>query len=242
MSTTLLNNATQEVFEHVLARAVAAPALEHGRLIHVQWSAPQQGNRLVQLYVNNALAGQTMEPQQREAWLICPIGRHYQIELIAVEPMDVGVSCPSLLAGPDPATQPSGSFTLLRDEALPIDATLSVDIDGGSGVERVPLFAADTPRGGFGAIFGEGGFGYDASTGPGLGVGQLGYGPLGTGGSALCWRNDALSPGDHTLTLSLADGDGRPATADLDLDLSITRLPEPPNGVALDANLQLTWT
>lgn len=241
MSTPLPDNATQDVFDDVLARPVAAPALEHGRLIHVQWSAPEQGERLVQLYVNNALAGYTRDPREREAWLSCGIGRHHQIELLAVEPADVGVSCPALLVGAEPATQPTGSFALLRDESLPLDATLGVAIDGGQVVKRTALFAADTPRAGFGAVFGEGGFGYDASTGPGLGYGDLGYGPLGADGRALRWRDDTLSPGDHTLTISLNDADGRAVVPDLDLNLTIARLPEPPTDLTLDDNLQLTW-
>jgi len=242
MSATTPNNATQDVFDYVLARAVAAPDLQHGRLIHVQWSAPDQDDRLVQLYANNSLAGHTLSPQQRAAWLICQINAPMQIELLAVEPADVGTPWPTRLAGVEPATQPVGLLTLLRDQSLPIDATLSVSIDGGADAEQIALFPADAPRGGFGAVFGQGGFGYDASTGPGLGLGQLGFGPLGADGTALRWRHDTLSPGDHTLDLSLKDSTGRSATADLALDLTISRLPEPATDVALNGDLQLSWT
>ena len=232
---------SQQVFEHVLARPVNAPDGQHGRLVHLAWSAPAQGDRLVQFYVNAELAGVSASPTEREAWLVLDTSVHHQIELLAVDPVDAATPSSQLLAGLDPPTQPMAAVGLLRDMRLPIDAQLSISLDEQIPVST-PLFSIDTPRGGFGAVFGEGGFGYDASTGPGLGLGQLGYGPLGTDGDLLRWQDATLSPGTHTLQLALHDTQGQPAAQLQTLNLTINRLPDPPGALALGGDLQLTWT
>ena len=241
MSPTTNLNPNQQVFDRVLARRAAPPDPLHGRLVHLSWSAPQQGARLVQWYVNGVWAGVSASPGDREAWLLVDAGGHQQIELLAVDPADAATPSPALLAGVDPPTAPAASALVLRDNALPIDAWLSVAVDGGE-PQRTPLFAADAPRGGFGAVFGEGGFGYDASTGPGLGRGQLGDGPLGTDGDALGWRDDTLPTGAHQLRLALQTPVGDPLSAERTMDFTITRLPDPPTAVTLTADFLLTWT
>lgn len=67
MSFTETYNATQQVFDLVLARPVDAPDLQHGRLIHLMWRAPEQGQRLVQFYLNRQLCGTSGSITQREA-------------------------------------------------------------------------------------------------------------------------------------------------------------------------------
>lgn len=241
MSLTTTHNATQQVFELALARPVAAPDLQHGRLVHLLWRAPQQGDRLVQFYLNGQLAGSSLSITQRDAWLVLDPDQHVQIELLAVDPASATVDLVSELAGPAPATQPTSALTVLRDLSLPVDSSLSVAVDGDA-PERVPLFAPGDARGGFGAVFGEGGFGYDTSTGPGLGLGELGFGPLGSGGDALRWRSENLSAGSHTIDLSLQDQAGLPSAQTTSLQATIDRLPDAPTDVALNENLHLTWT
>lgn len=235
------HNATQQVFERVLARPVDAPDLHHGRLIHLAWRAPQQGQRLVQFYLNGRLSGATLSVTQREAWLVIDHEQHTQIELLAVRPSSATVDLADGLAGVEPATQPAARFTALRDHALPAQTSLTVSVSGGARTERVPLSSPHDARGGFGAVFGEGGFGYDASTGPGLGLGELGPGPLGTGGDALRWRSEALARGSHTIGLSLGDHHGVSPTPALSLALTIDRLPDPPADAAINHELKLTW-
>lgn len=242
MSEQTTDKPTQAVFERVHARPVSPPDPQHGRLVHLAWSAPEQGDRLVQIYANGELAGTSMSPADREAWLVLDAAAHTQIELLAVTPNDATTPHTDALAGASPPACPAGSFDLTRDAALPIDARLRLTIDDSADALLTPLFPADAARSGFGSVFGEGGFGYDAATGPGLGLGQLGYGPLGTDGDALRWRDRTLGTGDHTLHLALVDAAGRPASEQSDLPLTITRLPDPPAGLALDDDLQLTWT
>lgn len=206
------------------------------------WSAPRQGDRLVQVYVNAELAAHSASPSEREAWLLVDAGKHTQIELLAVEPMMATSPQADCLAGATPAVQPVASFALSRSYALPTDAQLVVQVDSDGGEQRIAFFADDVPRGGFGSVFGEGGFGYDAATGPGLGVGDLGYGPLGIDGRALRWRDDAIADGVHVINLSLQDAAGQQAADDLALPVEITRLPDPPGNISLGPDLLLTWT
>lgn len=156
--------------------------------------------------------------------------------------MSATIDLSSLLIGIEPDTQPAAALTILRDVSLPANAMLSVTIDGEPESAHVPLFSPGDARGGFGAVFGEGGFGYDASTGPGLGQGALGFGPLGSDGVALHWRDESLSQGSHTIDLLLEDQAGQPATPIQTLDLTIDRLPQPPVDVSLNEAFKLTWT
>lgn len=236
------NHPTQAVFERVLARPVDAPDLHHGRLVHIMWLAPQQGDRLVQFYLNRRLSCNSRSTTQRDAWLIVDPDKHTQIELLAVCPAESSVDRSELLAGIAPATQPGASLQLLRDVSMPIASVVAIKPGSASVADRSPLFSPSDPRGGFGAVFGEGGFGYDASTGPGLGLGALGYGPLGTDGDALSWFNDALPEGVNTLALSLEDRTGQTRSQEQSVAIEIDRLPTPPDEVALNDDFQLTWT
>ena len=241
MSPNAIHNATQQVFQLVLARAVDAPELQHGRLIHLLWRSPQQAERLVQFYVNDQLYGYSLSIMQREAWLVVDHSRHVQIELLAVEPASVTIDLRDALVGPTPSTRPGVGLSVLRDLSLPVGTTLGVSVDSGS-PERIPLFSPGDARGGFGAVFGEGGFGYDTATGPGLGLGELGYGPLGSDGDVLRWQDETLATGSHTITLSLEDSTGLAVTQTTSVPCTIDRLPAAPSDVVLNKNLQLTWT
>lgn len=234
-------NTTQQIFELALARMVATPDLQHGRLVHLSWRAPEQGGRLVQFYLNGELSGSCLSAGQREAWMVIDPDRHVEIELLAVDPSVVGVDFAGELAGAGVGTQPTASIAVLRDLSLPAETSLSVVVDGRE-PERIGLFLPSDIRGGFGAVFGEGGFGYDASLGLGLGQGELGYGGLGSGGVALRWRDDTLSPGAHTVALSLEDDAGRVSGQSTSVQVTVDRLPSAPLHVELDDDFHLTWS
>jgi len=231
---------TQAVFERVVARPVATPALHHTRLVHVRWRAPQQADRLVQVYVNRRLSAVTRRSAQREAWLVLDPALHHEIELLAVAPASSAQDHAALLQGPIPRTTPAVELALLRDVAQPIDARVRVTANDAADAACAPLFSGRAARAGFGAVFGEGGFGYDAATGPGLGLGELGLGPLGVDGAALRYRDAALPSGAATLDLTLTSPAGEHTC--LDLERTIDRLPAPPRDLALNADLQLTWS
>jgi hypothetical protein len=120
-----------------------------------------------------------------------------------------------------------------------MDVRLDDGLDDGQ-VPRIPLWPRDEHRGGFGVLFGYGGFGHDDATGPGVGEGQLGCGPLGSDGTAWRWRARGLDAGGHTLEVRATRPDG----SGLSKTMVISKATElPPVAAALQwtgAN-QLTW-
>lgn len=241
MTEQISNIPTQDVFERVIARPVAAPALHHHRLVHVSWVAPQQGHRLVQVYTNGQFATRSTSVTQREAWLMLDGAIHQQIELLAVAPQSVAIDYSGVLEA-QALTAPAVSFAVMRDYAQPLAAVLSVEVDRMGDPDRIALFEPGDARGGFGAVFGQGGFGFDASVGPGLGLGELGYGPLGLDGRALRWRHDQLDPGEHTIDLTLGSPGGASTQVLASLDRFTSRLAEAPADFTLQPDLTLTWT
>ena len=237
--------ATQDVFELMLARPVVTAGGDHRSLVHLWWKAPLQGDRLVQVYVNGLLTEASQDPDQRDMWLILDRSRPQRIELIAVDvsdPDQVWRAHPERLASWSPKVSSVVSLTALRDERLPVDTELSVEVDG-SAVDQGALWPADAHRGGFGSLFGLGDFGGDAITGPGLGQGELGMGPLGTDATAWAWRRDDLDIGSHELALSPQDAAGRPVANPPSLEaITIERLPPAATTLTIDPDFTLRWT
>ncbi|MCC7204884.1 MAG: hypothetical protein IT441_07370 [Phycisphaeraceae bacterium] len=202
---------TQEVFELVLARPAVGVGGEIEGLVHLWWRAPEQGQRLVQVYVDERLVDVSVDVTQREMWLAVDRGRGHRIELVAVE-----AERTDLLWREHRWAQGSweGGFAggigvaLLRDERLPVDARVVVKVDGVERVNRAMWSSADD-RGGHGVVFGLGDFGHDAVSGPGLGEGELGAGALGIDGVAWRWWDGDASAGEHEVEVWVEDGRGR---------------------------------
>lgn len=238
----MLNEPTQDVFELVLARPVATGAGEHGSLAHLWWSAPQQASRLVQVYVDRELTDVSTHPDQREMWLVLDRSAPRRIELLAVPPGDVWAEQPEALGGWDPAITGEVTLGVLRDEALPVDTRLTVSVDGVD-TDHGQVWPPSEHRGGFGGLFGVGGFGHDAATGPGLGRGELGWGPLGTDGRAWRWRGGDLQTGIHNIDLIPTDRSGQSVAPIAGVPgVVVDRLPEPASTFTIDPDFTLRWT
>lgn len=238
-------SATQDVFELGLARPVVARSGEHPALVHLWWSAPDQGDRLVQVYVDDELVEVSQDPSQRDLWLMCDRSRDHRIELLAVPVSDAdGVwrDRPDLLRRWDPAVKSGLSLAVLRDEALPIDTCVSVEVDG-QPIDHGPMWPAWEHRGGMGALFGLGAFGFDAVTGPGLGVGELGMGPLGTDGTAWRWARRDLDIGQHVVGVSVRDGTGREVVDPVLVEgVVVESLPAAASSFSIDPDFTLRWS
>ncbi|MFI4860970.1 MAG: hypothetical protein ACIAXF_09850 [Phycisphaerales bacterium JB063] len=227
------------LFTRVLARQVAASDALHGVLTHLWWSAPAQGERVVQVYANERLHAVTLDPSHRELWLVFPPGRPVRLTLCAVDRSEAWVP-----RGADPdaqAPRDGVAVEVLRDPSVPVGARLCVTVDDGE-AECAPLFGAGVGRSGFGGVFGFGGFGMDAAACPGLGLGELGLGPLGADGEAWRWCRDDLSAGPHQLGLALSDSTGGFVAQAQDVAFEIDRLPAPPAGLRVDDTLMLSWS
>lgn len=238
MSSVTSTSATQSVFELVLARPVVTETGEHAHLVHLWWRAPQQGERVVQVYVDGELIDVSLDPGQREVWLSLDRSIPRRIELVALVPAvdDVWTPVPSA-----PLSSSVAVVTLLRDESLPVDAHVAMH-EGATQLDEGPMWPGEEHRSGFGALFGEGAFGFDAATGPGLGLGELGFGPLGADGGAWRWRRDDLAVGEHALELRATSREGESLSEPMSLPpVAITRLPAPPANVRLLSDFTLTW-
>ncbi len=237
--------ATQDIFKVVLARPVTTEAGEHPALVHLWWSAPQQGDRLVQVYLDGELIDVTTDPTQREMWLMIDRGRPHRIELLAVpadEPDQLWCRRPDRLASWNPGVQSAATVALVRDEQLPVDTQVTVSVDG-EALDRGPMWPADETRSGFGALFGLNGFGHDAITGPGLGRGELGMGPLGTDGTAWRWQRGDLQTGSHDLLVTGTDAGGQTIADPVSIEgVLIDQLPPPPDTFTINSDFTLAWT
>jgi hypothetical protein len=233
--------ATQDVFEAVLARPVTRESGEDESLVHLWWSAPSQGSRIVQIYVDEVLWEVVLDGSQREAWLMLDRSRRHRIELLAVEQAADGWrDLSEHLASWDPPVHDMMTLRMVRDERLPVDARVEVKVDG-SVVDEGAVWPSYEHRGGFGALWGVGGFGFDAVTGPGLGMGELGAGPLGADGTGWRWRGAGLAAGSHDLDLRAIDGGGRALTQATSTTAVIETLADAAKAVEMSSAFVLSW-
>jgi len=232
---------TQEVFELVLVRPVLVRGGEHPTLVELWWRAPQQGDRLAQVYVDERLATISTDPEQRSVWLHLDRGQAggRRIELLAVPTGSAlaWMSHRDALSGWPAATRGGQSLAVERDESLPLNAQVIFELDGQRRGEQ-PLWPGDAHRGGFGAVFGHGGFGQDAAAGPGLGEGELGVGPLGADGETSRF-NVRLNPGTHELSANIKTDLGsvtvEPKTS------NVAAIPGPAAQLSIDSDFTLRW-
>lgn len=234
MSSFITTDATQDVFELVLARPVMTHAGEHPKLVHLWWRAPMQGDRVVQVYLNDALYDVTLDLAAREMFLILDRSRPNRIELLAVpadDPQALWHPQPQLLNMWQPAVNSAASVALVRDVDLPADTQLVLGIDGVL-TDHGPMWPAIETR----CVAGD-----EDATGLGLGVGELGAGPLGVDGTAWRWRRDDLDAGEHSVHLDAMDHTGQAVSDPLDLAVTIEHLPDPVIDISITPGFRLAW-
>ena len=230
-----------------LGRPVVHEAGDHDALVLVswQWADPATPSPRVQVYANHTLIAVSHDDEPPELWLILDRQQPQVIELLPVDPAHPDAAWTpqpdSLTAyASDRLTLPTPAVG--RDESWPIDTRLRVDLDGQPAAQG-DLWPAGEPRSGFGGLFGIGGFGQDAAAGPGLGLGELGYGPLGR--DATAWRCPLppTTPGQHQLRLTALGRDGQPLADPQSLEpCTVTHPPRPPRDFTLNDDFTLTWT
>jgi len=239
LSSFITTSATQGVFELVLTRPVVTAAGEHPRLVHLWWRAPLQDDRLVQVYVQGELYDVTLDPAVRGMSLVLDRTRPNRIELLAVpadDPEAVWRTQPDLLGSWQPAVSSDVSVVVVRDETLPLETQLVVEVDG-PGVDHGVMWPEDQNRSDFDGVltFGE-------VAGLGLGVGELGMGRLGADGTAWRWRRDDLADGIHNINVNAVDVAGLTVANPLLIQGALIEgLPDPVSGLAMDPSFRLSW-
>lgn len=231
-----MSEPTSDVFEIVLARSVVGRPWE----VWVSWSAPQQGDRLVQAYVDQEWVAVTGDASDRELWLTIDASRRRTLELLAVPRAMAGEPLAWRLPSREAGLRHAVTARVLRDEAWPPGSMLHWQADGGR-KRHEPVWPAGRHRGGFGGLFGLGAFGFDHATGPGLGRGELGWGPLGADAESLTLIERDLPAGPASLSLRLTDGAGVALAAMQRDPAALARPPQPAGDLSFDGTT-LTWT
>lgn len=204
-------------FERILVRQVTATDPMHRALFHLGWSAPTQGERVVQVYANGQLDAVTFHSAQREVWLLYPRGRARSLELIAVAPADAMVSrcvddavapgaygCASIALGYDPAQTRGTMACVTVDSSEPMCAPLRPTRRINSGEHRP--------------------------------------GASGPEGYVWRWRSEPLPAGDHTLAVTQRDAIGRTHSPPINERVFVDRLPAAPCRLAISNGHTLSWS
>ncbi|NJL31002.1 MAG: hypothetical protein HC898_04890 [Phycisphaerales bacterium] len=120
--------ATQSVIERLVARLVEG---ERG-LVHVQWLAGAQGQRVVQVYVDGRLSEVAGDAQVRELWVMADAARAHRVDVLAVPAAEAWKDHAGLLAA-EGETHVGWQPGVIRDLRLPVDTRMQVRAGGGSG-------------------------------------------------------------------------------------------------------------
>jgi hypothetical protein len=177
-----------------------------------------------QVYVNRQFAGATIDAQQRQLVVLVSssFNTAVRIDVVAVEPKDVQGDFTDELV-----SLPTGSgcvrLTLLRSQALPIQATANVYCDNGTGMVDytdplndvpIPIWPCVQDKAGFGmAHFGTGDFGYDSAASIGFGRGSFGQGEFGLDADTVEWISPPLPLGRYRFGVRIVEARGSESVA-----------------------------
>ncbi len=196
--------------------AVSRAALVTWRSSHI--------DKLHQVYAGGRFAGATIDVEQRSLIIQAPSSFQSAagVEVIAVEPEEAHVNFAAQIAGPA-AGNGRVKLTLLRSQALPIDARINIYTDNGAGqidhMEPVnalplPVWPCARDKAGFGmAQFGTGDFGYDSAAAIGFGKGNFGRGLFGLDADTLEWVSPRLPLGRYRFGVKVIDAHGNESLA-----------------------------
>ena len=224
---------TQAVFETSAVRAVWNGTDEHVGLVQVAWRG-QTGGYAVQVYVEGAWAAVSGSGASW-VWLLLDRSSVQRVELLAVDPSEAAKDYHQRLPGLARSSDGRVQAAVRRDLSWPVDSKVRFTIDDQMH-ERV-VWSASTDRPGFGGLFGEGAFGYDDATGPGLGMTGLGEGALGMDVGALRFESEALDAGRYEASLRLTDRAGRARSGALELgEVEVLPWPGAVEGVVVEGS------
>ncbi|MEX2672513.1 MAG: hypothetical protein WD294_10425 [Phycisphaeraceae bacterium] len=226
---------TQAGFEQVLLQPVERAAT----VALLRWSATLGHDQHVQIYVDGRLHD-VVSSGAGEAWLHVDAddGAELRAELLAVPGDQAWTDFAHQLAG-EAALPSRATVGLVRDASLPIDARVTVLVDGVA-VQTQPMWGPLEARSGFGGLFGFDAFGISTATGVGLGLGEFGAGAVGSDGTAWRWEADDLPSGEHTLAVEVRDANGELLTSPSEQVVTIERLPRPAQAIGIDGST-LVW-
>lgn len=184
----------------------------------VKWRS-SWSDMLHQVYVNGWYAGTTIDTQQRQMIVQIPTSFEspVRIEVFAVEAAAANVDFSREL---DSLIARSGRvrISMLRGQNLPIEATVHVYSDNGTGQMDYETPLNDSPikvwpawqdKAGFGmSRFGSSDFGYDSAAAVGFGKGSFGHGRFGLDADTLEWTSAQMQAGAYRFGVKITDQAG----------------------------------
>lgn len=222
----------------VNGECVASP-----RVVLLKWRT-NWSDKFYQVYVNGRYAGATVGVGQRQMLVHIPgsLESPVRIEVFAVEPEQANMDFSEELDNPAGLTG-RVIIKMLRGQDLPIDATVQIYYDAGSGQidydhpinkRPIPVWPCRQDKAGFGmGRFGLGDFGYDCSAAVGFGKGCFGYGQFGIDANVLEWTSAPLEAGEYKFAVRVFDQAGNESGGSESEPVTVTPLPKPIEQVSI---------
>jgi hypothetical protein len=211
----------------------------------VTWRSSQAG-MFHQVYLNDRLAGATLDAQQRRLVVRAPTGlaSAVRVTVIAVPAGEAHIDFGGELGH---AVVPSGRVRLrfLRSQALPPGAVAAIYCDDGTGdidytrrvnVAPIPIWPCTQDKAGFGmAQFAAGDFGYDAAASVGFGRGAFGHDQFGLDAEPIDWVSPAYPLGLYRFAVRISDVRGNEGPATQTLPITVVPAAVPAAGLDITA-------
>jgi hypothetical protein len=213
------------------------------RVALVKWRSTFS-DKYHQVYVNGRYAGSTLDSQQRQ--LIDPVPTSpecpVRIEVFAVEAEYVDTDFSNELERP-PTDSGRITITLLRSQNLPMEATVDIYFDNGTGQINYENPLTSTPiqiwpawqdKAGFAmSRFGLSDFGWDSAAAIGFGKGSFGHGQFGLDADTIKWTSQTLPSGTYKFGVKVRDASGRQSTGSETGPITVTPAARPAEGLSV---------
>lgn len=211
----------------------------------VSWRS-EWADKLYQVYVNGKYAGVTCDERQRR--LAVSIGNSVsepvRIEVFAVDTEDADTNHSGQIERCGYGSRVKLVF--LCSQKLSADSKLLVFSNGGNGHYGIDYSESLNGEGdlirrwwqdksGFGmAVFGEGDFGYEASSSRGFGLGAFGPGEFGFEADIIEWTSGELAAGKYCFAFGIYDRSGNMSNMDMTDLITLSPLPGATENVVAD--------
>jgi hypothetical protein len=211
----------------------------------VKWRSTWS-DKFHQVYINGRYAGTTLDCQQRQLLVPTPTSPEtpVRIEVFAVDSEYADTDFSSELDRPL-VDNGRVTVTLLRSQNLPMDATVDIYFDNGTGqidydnpINATPIriWLAWQDKAGLGmSRFGLSDFGWESAAAVGFGNGSFGYGQFGLDADSIVWISPPLTWGTYKFGVKVRDASDRQSTASETGPITVTPAARPAEGLIVSS-------
>jgi hypothetical protein len=211
----------------------------------VKWRSTWS-DKFHQVYINGQYAGTALDYQQRQ--LLVPIptspATPVRIEVFAVDSEYADTDFSRVLSQPS-VDNGRVTLTLLRNQNLPMDATVDIYFDNGTGqidynnpinITSIRIWPAWQDKAGLGmSQFGLSDFGWDSAAAVGFGNGNFGHDQFGLDADTINWTSSPLSWGTYKFGVKVRDASGRQSTSSETGPITVTPAARPAEGLIVSS-------